>query len=77
MTKQPKLDTTTPCICCADIWVYLDEHIDPATLAYLASKVTHSDDIATLHAELTALDGGVFPPTIDQLDRYIRGQTTS
>jgi len=65
------IDTTSPCTCCADIWVYLDEHINPSNIAYLHY---HSDDIDTLHAELTALyaDDGGFPVTIDQLDRYIR-----
>mgnify|MGYP003659151732 FL=1 len=65
------IDTTAPCTCCADIWVYLDEHINPLNLAF---NIEHSDDIDTLHAELTALyaDDGGFPVTIDQLDRYIR-----
>ena len=66
------IDTTAPCTCCADIWVYLDEHINPSNIA--AFNIEHSDDIDTLHAELTALyaDDGGFPVTIDQLDRYIR-----
>ena len=66
------IDTTAPCACCADIWVYLDEHINPSNLAL---KVAHSDDLATLHADLTALyaDDVGFPVTIDQLERYIQG----
>ena len=66
------LDTTAPCTCCADVWSYLDEHINPGnTLPVYVLE----DDIATLHAELTALyaDDGGFPVTIDQLATYIRG----
>ncbi len=82
------IDTTAPCTCCADIWVYLDKHVlfggeGGSLINHLwdtpeKGARLHSDDgpilIATLHAELTALyaDNDGFPVTIDQLDHYMR-----
>ena len=69
------IDTTAPCTCCADVWAYIANHIDP-------DNVLDEDDlpdIPEIHAEITVwLRGHVDVdlarfPTIDQIKRYIQG----
>ena len=69
------LDTTAPCTCCADVWAYIANHIDP-------DHVLNEDDLPDLqeiHAEITDWLRGHLDvdlarfPTVAQLERYING----
>jgi hypothetical protein len=72
------LDTTAPCTCCADVWAYVANHLDPsATLTSTKESAIPAEEIPALYADLTAClsdyEGDDLPITVEHLERYIRG----
>jgi hypothetical protein len=70
------LDTTAPCTCCADVWAYIANHLDPSATLTSESAIPDAE-IPALYADLTACladhAGDDLPITVDHLERYIRG----
>ena len=62
------LDTTAPCICCADVWDYIANHIDPDNM------LTKDDlpDLPKIHADILPLEADHI--TVEHLERYIKGE---
>ena len=73
------IDPTAPCTCCADVWSYIADHIDPdATLTEHWPKYHGPEEISALYEELTAWRVALPEPrtgwiTVEHLERYIRG----
>ena len=61
------LDTTAPCICCADVWEYIANHIDP-------DNMLTKDDLPPVGVGWWQLPLEADHLTVEHLERYIKGE---